>query len=707
MSNIHPILKNCNIQEVQPLSCHVNKTIMIVDDEMLPRFYARKALEKSGYEVIEANNGEDAIKLLEFNTIDAVLLDINMPGKNGHETCQCIRDYVDDNFLPIIVVTSYDDNTSIQTAYDAGATDFITKPVNWSILKNRLHHLFNTKQLSQDLKLSEQGRSDLVNAIPDSILRISTDGRLLGWKPGSHKTGPIFSLLKNIGNKGLFPTDFIEGFHENLLKICEGHGRRQLEFDLSLGKETHHYEMRLFSSNNEVIAMVRDITQRYHDDENIRHIAFYDQVTDFPNLAYLEKELEVINQRCQENNYSVGVVRMELLGLNYINSVHGVEFCNELLRHIACRIKNTTAIFDAINKSLTISIARDNGSGFIVVLEGMSNDSLLHNYIAKLDKVLIDSFLIDDFEINVSCQIGASFGKIHESGDFGVLKKADLALAEVQKTKENRINFYTKDTEKRTLGQFSMAQDLRRAIDNGDLHLEYQPKICIETGAPIGAEALVRWHDEKRGRVMPDMFIPLAEESNLILLLGELVLYKACLQSQIWHNAGYQPMPIAVNLSARQFNQHGLVDMVRNSISDFNLQPGQLELEMTETAAIENSCQLSKILSEFRNYGIKTAVDDFGSGYTSLSNLHKFAFDTLKIDRGIVQHICNDDGAASVTKAIINMGHELGMSIVAEGVEDKHQLSFLKKTGCDVIQGFFTGKPTSVDNYQLQYLNVN
>ena len=708
MSTSEKTLQDWNLEKIQSSSACMNKIIMIVDDEMLPRFYARKALEKSGYEIIEAMNGEDAVKLLKSNHVDAVLLDINMPGMNGYETCQYIRDCIDDDLLPIIVVTGHDDHASIETAYAAGATDFTAKPVNWPILTNRLNYLFGTRQLSHDLKLSEQVRSNLIDAIPDTILQISDNGRLLGWKHGSYESGPIFSFLIDIGKNGRFPDDIIDGFYDNLVKVRDENVRSQLEFKLTWGQETCHYEMQLFSSHDgEVVAMVRDITQRYHDEEHIRNIAFYDPVTDLPNLSYIEQELEAINRRCKENSYSLGVVRIELLRLDYINSVHGKEFGNELLHDIASRIKdNATAIFDTTNEPLTINIARVNGPGFIVILEGMNDDSLLLNYIGKLGELISTPFLIDNYEIEIDSQIGASFGNIDENDDFGVLKKADLALAEAQKTKTNAINLYTKDTHTRTLGQFSMAYDLRRAIENGDLHLEYQPKISIKTGSPIGAEALIRWHDEKRGRVMPDMFIPLAEESSLILTLGEFVLHQACLQSQLWRNTGFESMPIAINLSARQFNQHGLVDVVRNSMSCFCLDEDQLEVEMTETSAIENSHQLSRILNEFREHGIKTAIDDFGSGYTSLSSLRNFNFDTLKIDRSIVQHVCNDNGAAAITKAIINMGHELNMNIVAEGVEEQKQFDFLEDKGCDVIQGYLTGRPVSVDDFQQQFLSA-
>lgn len=684
------------------------KKVLVVDDDLLPRIYARKALEKAGYEIIEASSGDQALKILQENTIDTVLLDINMPGKSGIETCKMIRDYVDNHTLPIIIVSGNNDNASIQSAYEVGATDFVSKPVNWPILKNRLDHLLDARQMSDNYKQSEQDRHDLIDSIPDTIMRIDYNGRLIGWKHGKNESEPVFSLLSNIGINGLIPEDVIDDLYQQLTKIRNGEKKCHLEFTLSKGEETCHYEMRLFASHeNEILAMVRDITQRYNDEKHIRHIAFYDQVTDIPNYVYIKQELDLIHQRCQQQGCKVGVVRLKLMGLDYINSVNGMEFGNNVLRNIADRLKSNVAeIFLAESSTKTVHVARVSGPDFILIFEAVDDEELFQSAVYQLDKVITEAYIIGEYEINVTFQIGASCGDIHVTDGFDVLKKAELALADAQKTTTKNVSIYTKDTQKRTLGQFSMRHDLRRAIENGDLHLEYQPKMSAATGKIVGAEALVRWHDKTRGRMMPDSFIPLAEESNLILTLGEFVLHEACQQTEIWRHNGYESLPIAINLSARQFNQHGLVEAVRNCMSSFSLDKNQLELEMTETTAIENGQQVSKVLNEFRENGIKTAIDDFGSGYTSLCSLRNFAFDTLKIDRSIVQYVCNDNGAASITKAIINMGHELGMSIVAEGVEDQEQFSFLKEKGCDVIQGYLTGRPMSVDDFQFEFFTA-
>jgi diguanylate cyclase (GGDEF)-like protein len=692
-------------QSKQPITGR-KKMVLLIDDEKVTRFYARQVLEDVGYDVLEASHGAEAMAILQRQHIDAILLDISMLGMNGFETCRNIRQCINDPFLPVVMVTGLNDFDSIENAFQMGATDFTVKPVNWPILKKRLRYLMRTRDLSHELKLSEQGRRDLIDAIPDTLLRISADGRLLELKPGDHGAAPVVSLFSDINLYGKLPHEISAGFHANISRVLGGEGSRPFEFTLSQQAYNFYYEVRMFASGeHEVVAMVRDITTRHRDEQQIRHIAYNDAVTGLPNLAYVHQQLQTILRRCSTDDSMVALVRMEIVGLEHINSVLGTQSGDGLLRLLASRFgSSANNLCDGVCDLHEPLVGRVNGPGFVLVLEGIEDDDALHEYVAVLQKKMAETFLIGEYEMNIIARYGAFIGPVDGQDGHELMKKAELALAVARKGGSLGLNLYSSDTHTRTLGNVAMAHDLRHAIESGELHLEYQPKVDASSRKLVGVEALIRWHDAERGRVMPNDFIPLAEESDLILVLGEFVIYEACRQSSEWRNAGLVSVPIAINLSGHQFNQRGLVDSVRNAMSLYSIERGMLEVELTESVAIDNSSQVKKILTEFREHGIKTAIDDFGTGYSSLSSLQNFPFNTLKIDRSFVQHVASDSNAASITEAIINMGHVLGLNIVAEGVETAQQYAFPKDKGCDVIQGYFTGRPMTSAALQDHHL---
>lgn len=685
----------------------IRKKILLVDDELVTRLYAREALEAANFDVIETESGEEAINILTQNNVDAVLLDINMPGMNGYEACRQIRLCTSDPFLPVIVVTGMEDLDSIEYAYQVGATDFSTKPVKWSIMKKRLHYLIRTRFLSHELKISEQGRRELIEAIPDTILRINAQGGILEIKPGDKDSGAIVSALSDINLNGQLPGEMFKGFQANISMVLKGEGSCQFEFEMCQGGSSLHYEMRMFASgDNEVVAMVRDITERHRDEEHIRHIAFHDIRTGLPNLSFVHQKLKTILKRCADNNSKVVVMRFEIVGLDHINSLLGTESGDDLLRLWASRLsKVANALCNVACETKETLVGRVNGPGFVLVLEGMKDDFELKDYSDLLEKKMAETFLIGEYEMNVISRTGAAISKVGDMDTYGLMKKSGLALAEARKSDKNGLNLYSEQTHARTIGHVSMTHDLHRAIENGELHLEYQPKVVAETGKLMGVEALTRWNDSERGIVTPDIFIPLAEESNLILALSEFVIFEACYQSRQWRRAGYEMVPIAINLSGHQFNQRDIVENIRNTMSIYSLQSNALEIELTESVAINNSAQVKKILCEFREHGIKTAIDDFGTGYSSLSSLRNFPFNTLKIDRSFVKDVSIDQNSASITEAIINMGHVLGLQIVAEGVENVEQLNFLREKKCDVIQGYFTGRPVAASYLEDNFLS--
>ncbi len=685
----------------------VCENILLVDDDRVPRYYARQALEAEGYQVVEARDGAEAIEILSQQEVNAVLLDINMPGTNGLEVCRQIRSDINDPYLPVVIVTGQYDFESIDYAFEVGATDFCVKPVNWSILKKRLRYLIDAHKLSQDLRVSESYRDEMLKAIPDIMMRIREDGSLLELKTGVEQAGPLTLMLDDSSIHNLLPKDILDSFTDRISEVLQDDSSCQFELKLWHGKQNYYYEVRMFTAGNtEVLAVLRDITEMRLDHENLRYIAYRDEVTGLHNLSYIRQQFDSIFTPSVDNHAMAAVLRIEIVDLEHIDSALGTESGDELLRVWASRLSNSVNSLCGHDTQLRVRlIGRVNGPGFIVILDGVSDQSELYEFAKQLERVMAETLLIDQYEMSVISIIAASLARPGEQSAGALINKAELALANARKSNEKGISFYNDESHARAQHQVSMTQDLRRAIENGELHLEYQPKISTDTGHMVGVEALVRWQDDARGLVLPDAFIPLAEESGLILGLGDFVLNEACRQSQDWSRVAGRVIPVAINFSGHQFNQRGLLESVQSAMSLFSIGSGQLEVELTESTAIRNSEKVRKILNQFNQRGIKTAIDDFGTGYSSLSSLRNFSFNTLKIDRSFVKSVGSDPHASAITEAIIQMSHILGLQVVAEGVEDAQQYGFLKDKGCDVIQGYFTGRPMSASDIQQQYLS--
>jgi EAL domain-containing protein (putative c-di-GMP-specific phosphodiesterase class I) len=300
------------------------------------------------------------------------------------------------------------------------------------------------------------------------------------------------------------------------------------------------------------------------------------------------------------------------------------------------------------------------------------------------------SYIVGDYEISVDARLGialATAGQITDAGDL--FDRAELAMGEGGSAPV----FWSTKIRDRWRDRAQLTKELQAAVNNGDLHLEYQPKVDSATRELLGVEALARWQHPTRGAVSPGVFIPLAEENGLVLAVGEFVLEQACRQIQVWREAGRRVVPVAVNFSGHQFSKQGLLESLKKVLASYAIERGGIEIELTETVAMHSCAGIEKVLQDMHEIGIHTAIDDFGTGHSSLDNLRKFRFQTLKIDRNFTADLQTSAGSRSLIRGIIGMGHALGMAVVAEGVEHEEQLDFLREQRCDLIQGFLTGRP--------------
>ncbi len=443
----------------------------------------------------------------------------------------------------------------------------------------------------------------------------------------------------------------------------------------------------LADPENEIITVSRDITRRKQTEERLLKLANFDSLTGLPNRALFRDRLRRAITRAQRNKTRLALLFLDLDRFKNINDSLGHHAGDQLLRGVAKRLTQNARKGD--------TVARLGGDEFTVILENIhtpDDASLVANKILEL---MEPPFRLDGHELVVSPSIGITLYPDDAEDMRSLLKNADTAMYRSKEQGGNRYQFYTEGMNARAYEHLILESNLRHALERDQFELYFQPQIDLHTHGIIGIEALIRWNHPERGFLAPDKFVPFAEETGLIIPIGEWALNNACLEAKRWQESGLPPVRIAVNLSMRQFRQKMFVDLVANALANSELDPHLLELEITESFLAQNVDQATKVLRQLHELGVQLSVDDFGTGYSSLSYLKRFPLNTLKIDQSFVKDLDSGPQGATIAEAIIALGKSLDLNIIAEGVETEEQVFFLKSRGCDRVQGYFVSPPLS------------
>ncbi|MBF0455424.1 MAG: EAL domain-containing protein [Magnetococcales bacterium] len=438
------------------------------------------------------------------------------------------------------------------------------------------------------------------------------------------------------------------------------------------------------------VGIFTDISHVKATEKRLEQLAFYDALTTLPNRLLFRDRLEHEFKDAHRHKQKVGVFFIDLDRFKHVNDTLGHAAGDLLLIEVAKRIT------ECIRKSDTV--ARLGGDEFTVILTEVEKPQQVAQVAANIIAAMQRVFQLDEHEAYIGASIGIAL--FPEDGDnFDTLtKNADVAMYQAKESGRGVYRFFKPEMDSNTSGRLSMEVNLRNALEREQFQLYYQPKLDLLTGEVRGMEALVRWQFEGK-MISPIQFIPLAEETGLIEPLGEWIMQTACQQTKIWQEANLPPLKVAVNLSARQFNQANLIQSIADSLTRCNLSAEQLELEITESMVMQDADQAIKILSGLREMGLSIAVDDFGTGYSSLSYLKKFPLHILKIDQSFVRDLAQDSDDSAIVTAIISLAHSLGMNVVAEGVETAEQMAFLKEHGCGQVQGYLFCKPLPAETF--------
>jgi diguanylate cyclase (GGDEF)-like protein len=424
----------------------------------------------------------------------------------------------------------------------------------------------------------------------------------------------------------------------------------------------------------------------------IEHQANYDALTGLPNRTLLHDRLRqaVFAQRAVR---SIAVVFIDLDHFKFVNDSLGHNVGDELLKSMSERLRTVLRPGD--------TVARLGGDEFVLILNDQSNEEVIFRAMQRVAAKVSEPITINGKELYLTCSAGISLYPQDGPDVDTLLRNADVAMYRAKEAGRNNFQFFTAEMNQIVNERLQLEHSLRRALERKEFLLHYQQKVNLKTGAIVGAEALLRWNHPEWGLVRPARFIPVAEETGLIVQIGEWVLHEACRQNRAWQDEGLSPGVVSVNLSARQFRQEGLVRTVSRVLAETGVEPSALEMELTESMVMHNAEAAIALLQGLKSLGIALSVDDFGTGYSSLAYLKDLPIDTLKIDRSFVRDIDagGDAGEGVIAQAVISLGHSLELKVIAEGVETDAQLRFLTKHKCDEVQGFYFGEPVAPAEY--------
>jgi diguanylate cyclase (GGDEF)-like protein len=681
---------------------------LIVDDDAVTRMLVRESLTRFDFEVVEAADGLRALDLMALAPPDLVLLDVDMPGLDGFAVCRRIRERWDATRVPVVMITGMNDLDSINNAYESGANDFIGKPINWPVLGHRARYVLRASQSARELRLLEQKQAAIVHAMPDMIFLIDRHGTCLDFKDGYGSK----AFLPPGGFVGksmsvMMPPEVAAALSRGVALALDRKELQSANFQLPLDSGIRHYEARIAPSGADTaVAVVRDVTSQKLDEERFHRLAYFDALTGMPNRGHFLERVESELARARREDRRIALLFLDLDGFKQINDTLGHASGDALLKAVASRLRENLRAGDVMARPTaggsTLHYARLGGDEFTILLPDVKDVDYVKMIARRTQAVLGRPFRVGDEEITVSASIGIAIFPEDGTDAAALLKHADTAMYHAKDQGRNNWQMYNRSLTSRAVARLSLENDLRRALELGQFHLVYQPQVHANDGRIAGVEALIRWQHPQRGLVMPDDFIPAAEQTGLIVSIGEWVMRTACAQLRQWQRAGTEVPRMAINLSARQVRAPGFFRTVASIIRESGIAPDLLELELTESILMNPEDRLIEEMRFLRDLGVKFAIDDFGTGYSSMSYVRRLPISAVKIDRSFVRGTGGNASDAVITKAILAMARSLGLDVVAEGVETVEQSAFLQAAQCPRLQGYLFGAPAAPE--MMEYM---
>jgi PAS domain S-box-containing protein len=718
--------------------------ILVVDDDAGGRRLTRATLSKAGFVVIEAADGQQALNLLRDALPDLVLMDVSMPVMDGFTACAELRRLPGGGGVPVVMMTGLDDVKSIEYAFEVGASDFITKPLNWAILPHRVRYMLRASKAINHL---DQNQRRLSNA-----QRIGEMGDWQ-WDVRQDRVTPSDQAARIFGHAAtssdLSLENFLATVHpqdaEQLLLACRRAVQSGDAFAIDHRIVLHDGQLRHVHQQVEVIerdeagqarqlaGAVHDVTRRKDAEEQIRQLAYFDALTGLPNRVLFGEQVQKAISQAERRRTQLAVMFVDLDHFKRVNDTLGHGAGDELLRLVSTRLASLVREADSVTHhegrttdfapqfshsqhqgqvhtqlhtqpadlvtSEVQSIARLGGDEFIVLMTDVQRVEDAAAVARRLVAALAEPLTVHGTEIFVGGSVGVAMYPADGANINTLLMNADTAMYRAKAAGRGGFQFYDRSMNARALERLMMETRLRRALERGEFVLHYQPRVNVHSGRIVGAEALIRWQDPERGLLLPGEFIPLVEDAGLVIPIGEWVLAAAAKQIAAWRDAGERCVPVAVNLASTHLRERGLPPLVDGLLRQHELRLGSLEIEVTESILLTDPETSLDVARRLRAMGVPLSIDDFGTGYSSMSYLKRLPIGSLKIDRSFVRDLETDPDDEAIVTAIIALAHSLKLKVVAEGVETQAQLAFLRSRRCDEYQGFLTSKAVSAEDF--------
>jgi predicted signal transduction protein with EAL and GGDEF domain/DNA-binding response OmpR family regulator len=704
--------------------------VLLVDHDPAARARAAAALSARCWRVIEAGGGAEALEMFAAHRPDVVVLDASMTGMDGFAICERLRRLRGGEHVPVLMLTALDDEVSIARAYEAGATDFQGRSgTEWALLSERLRYMVRAARLREELaehsdKLSKAQRIARLgnwdwNVAARSV-RLSAEGYAIAGLPHQDQAVSDWFIWSRV------VADERPRLEELFRDALSGVGA--LNFDCRILRPSG--EVRIVHVEAEIErdvagaatamhGVVQDITERKHAEDRIRELANFDSLTGLPNRRHFRDQFSAALERARAAGTAVGVLFIDLDRFKQINDKLGHQVGDELLRAVAKRIVQCvrendvvalTAVQDASSAPRQAtspqpsrgtgrhsrsapapgqgnSVARLGGDEFTILLTDLPTPAAIEAVAQRLMEAMRRPFRVAGNELLVTSSIGLATYPADGHDVDSLLRKADIAMYAVKDSGRNGLLRFSSGMKAATSARRRLETSLQRALDRQELVLYYQPKVNVLDGTIAGAEALMRW---RRGGelVPPGEFIAAAEESGLIVPITEWAVREVCRQLSRWAEAGMAPVPVSVNISGRHLQHANLLEPVEAALRGVRLDPGLLELELTEAVLMHDFNATLPLLQALKQLGLSISVDDFGTGFSSLAHLTRLPIDTLKIDRSFVHDLETRPESAAIVAVIMAMSRSLNLRVVAEGVETRGQMARLFEQGCHLMQGF-------------------
>ncbi len=691
-----------------------SKKILIIDDDKdILQLLALK-LQKQQYIIIEATDGIMGLEKLKSESPDMVIADVMMPGMDGFEFCERASIYSSEKHIPIMIMTAQDDQESVNKAYEKGATDFITKPINQAKLNHRVQFSLRASEIAKKLANRER-----------QLLSAQKVAKMGGWTYDIEKKQFLcsdeVSKIFEIKNSKIMS-------HEDLMNCIDGddvsHVREILD-KASIEKKNHSIEYSIKVSDGstkqirqiidvdtdgaikegKIFGIFQDISDLRNAEKKVKTLSLYDSVTGLPNRQFFKRLLKKTIASSKRHDRHFALLDINLDKFMRINTTLGHDVGDKLLVAASQRLSQIIRDSDVLNTEhdeIQFSsglLSHFGGDDFIILLNDIKSADDAAKVACSINNAFEKSFEISGDEIHMTTSIG--IGIYPEDGNDvdSLLKKVSAALHNAKETGRNCYRFYTDSMNALSFQRLSMETGLRKALEREEFSLYYQPKISLVDGSITGAEALIRWNHPDMGLVSPADFIPLAESTGLIVPMTDWVIAEACRQLSTWSENKFELNSVAINITPASLLDKNINEHVFKQLRLAGVEASRLDFEITESVLMENVDVILPILHEFKDMGASISIDDFGTGYSSLSYLKRLPISKLKIDQSFIRDLMHDKDDSIIVNAVISLAHNLGFRVIAEGVEEKEQLEYLREHHCDVIQGYYYSRPLPADEF--------